>query len=440
MAVDLVASDRHPVDPLALEVRDSCATGDHNNVSYPSLRALVGYAALFFGALAVPSRAKMAASPMLEDTCLFVAANPVAHGARLAVAVRSSVRTRPFLTVADGRLAESGVQVDVNFPGVSARSLLKVVTLARLGAAFRIRRLLPRDMPLIGSASRFYREYVFLAQAIRYNAIESLLRRQPNSVTVLTDFDRSAYARPWVWAARRSSSTSVTLMHGSPNMVNYIPVLADYAFAWGRVQKAWIEENSPLTKVKLVGRPDLTGVPVGCSGAIERVIICHSKELLSSTELSELKLQLRMFRAQGATVFLKLHPSCTPHELDGEWTQLAHLADEVITSRASFSESLLESDLVVCISSSAAIEALASGVATIVIADADRVLPSDLERVKIATPLSLHAIGQNDARGLRELIGELAGDIVAARGAESQSLLDVALASAEIRRRPPNNE
>ena len=178
---------------------------------------------------------------------------------------------------------------------------------------------------------------------------------------------------------------TATLMHGSPNVVNYVPVLARNAFVWGDVQRDWLLEKSPGTNVIIIGRPEISQQEVKRSST-NRVIICHSRESLSASEAQAMEVEIRIFRDRGHEVILRLHPTAARLDLDKPWTSIAGLADRVMEGRESLMEILRPADVVVCVSSSAAVEAIAMGIPAIVFADSSRVLPSDLEAIRRSTP------------------------------------------------------
>lgn len=410
---------------LALEVMASCAVGDHDHHSRQSVRAMFGFSQLAMGSILNLRRSTRIADA--GSDVLFVVNNPVAHGSQFARAVLESARSSRMATVSDHRLADKSIPVDLAFPGVSPRSLRAITTLERLRFAFELRRLLPRGARLLGASSRLYGEYLFAAQAIRYAAVHAIVSMLPDSTVVLTDFDRAAYGRPWIWTAGARGLETITLVHGSPNETNYVPVLARHAFVWGEVQRAWLEQRSPDTLTAIVGRPELRA-PSMSRTAAERAVICHSREVLSSEESRVLSARLREFRARGLRIVLRLHPTAAEQDLDARWTAVAKLADEVITGRESFLDSLRPSDIVVCVSSSSAVEAVVSGIPTIIVADDSRVLPSDLEAIRTSSSGLLDELQKGSTSpGVEVVLANLAGRLVAALDKEAGVLLDKAL-------------
>lgn len=423
------ALDRAADRVLALEIAASSAVGDHEYLSRPALRAVYGFVQLLLHA-AVKSRvtAELTVAPR---NVVFVVANPVAHGARLARAVRGAVGANEIVTVADSRFAESELIIDYSFPGVSPISLRNTVTVRGLMRGVQLRRMLPSSAVLTGSTSRGYREYLFLAQSIRYFACIATLSDVPRTAVVLTDFDRSAYARPWVWAAKAAGLASATLMHGSPNAQNYIPVLANHAFVWGDVQKNWVARMSPQTAVDIIGRPDLSDAGVGPLAPIQQVIVCHSREVLTDSETSGLIAFLSEARASGAVISLRVHPTSAGTDFTGGWANVAAVCDQQSIGRGSLIDALTQNDLVVCVTSTSAVDALVIGVPAVVIADPSRALPADLEAIRVLTPKLLEALrpAQVQPSNAVSLIQQLRVSLVADTGAAASVNLGSALAA-----------
>lgn len=235
------------------EVLASLTHGDHLRPSRPLLRGILG-----LGVLAAGIARASCIVPLGEVRLLHVVANPVAHGGRLAESVSDAFAEFSSARVADGR--HSAIAVDVSMPGLAARSMLAIVNRRSLASAWRLRRAADRRMVRVLSPSRLYAEYLFLAQTVRYDVIGSSMAASPSVGLVLSDFDRAAYARPWVWSAKQRGVATVTMVHGSPNE-NYVPVIADTVMVWGQVQADWFAVHSPGTHVEIVGRPDMSEQP-----------------------------------------------------------------------------------------------------------------------------------------------------------------------------------
>jgi hypothetical protein len=412
---------------LALEVLESCAVGDHTFHSLPGLRAVRGFQQLIWSAL---FRTKAATACTLPSSqVVLVAANPVAHGARLVASIRNSVRSSSFSVMADARLGAQGLLIEHSFPGISAKSLVGFVSGQRLAFALKLRLKIQRGTPLLGSKNRFYREYLFAAQAVRYAACSEAVTKMSQVTVLVTDYDRSAYARPWVWAANSIGMKTVTMMHGSPNEANYVPVLARHSLVWGAVQKQWIEHRSPGIEVQVVGRPDLQSARLSRSSTSPHVVLCHSRERLSLSETESLITNLSRFRNDGHSITLRLHPSAIAADLDDRWKRVASLAQDIVVSRGSFVSSLSSSDLVVCVASSSAVEAIAAGVPAVVIADDSRSLPSDLEAIRSSSREVLREFAAQDGVTVASTphLDTLASQILEATGARAGHLVDVAL-------------
>lgn len=361
---------------LAAEIAESCAIGDHTTLSRPALRGIVGFGALFVGAV---RNLRSSAAPSVVSDTMLIAANPVAHGARLVTAVRESLG-ESVQVVADTRFA--AVEVDRHFPGVSMVSLARETSWRSLRYAFAARRNLPRGTSIPGAKSRLYAEYLFIAQAIRYSLAADAVANVPPRVLVLSDFDRAAYSRPWIWASRQAGLATATLVHGSPNAENYLPFAAEHVFVWGTVQASWVSRNSPQTSVSIVGRADMSSEPAA-PGGVARAIVCHSKELLSAGEASRLCQVLIALTAQGKQPVLRLHPSAIASELDERWASVAALCQVVNVGSESLTAHLRADDVVLSVASSSVIDAIAMGVRGVVISDDARPLPADLEAVRL---------------------------------------------------------
>lgn len=342
---------------------------------------------------------------------LFIVANPVAHGARLAGAVIDALP--PGATVvADHRLAEPAATGGTDFPSLAPRSLVRFVTVDRLRRALRLRRTRPR-MP--EARSRLYSEYLFFAQAIRFTVASEALDGSAVE-SVLVDFDRAPYAAPWVDAAKRARLSVSTLVHGTPRRATYLPVLADHILAWGSVQKEWFRRQGVQARVHLVGRPDVVGGRT--TSGKPRLIVSQSAEVLTETEVQRLIERMRAAREEGHEVVLRLHPSVSESVLDPEWRRIKDVADRVTVGRSAFSDDVTVDDVVVVIESSAAVDALAIGGKAEVLADRERALPADLEalvqaresRHEIDGRTMVVAIGDESQRRIAAVLNSLIRD------------------------------
>lgn len=232
----------------ANEVVESLVLGDHQNLGRLPLRGAYGLAVLARGVFRKSDTYRLP-----EAEVIHVVASAVAHGSRLTTAVAVALDGLNIVQVSDARLASVPV---TDFPGVGARSIGRHSTRGRLRAALRLRRTANREAVLALSRSRIYGEYLFLAQAIRYALVAEALTSSSGVGMVLSDFDRHAYTRPWVWTANELGLNTATMVHGSPNS-NYIPVIAKTVLVWGEVQAEWFAKHSPGTLVEIVGRPDI---------------------------------------------------------------------------------------------------------------------------------------------------------------------------------------
>jgi len=415
------ARNSQPAIDRAWEIRASCAIGDHNTISRQTLRAVHALLMLAVNA----ARNRSVASPLSlpgADVILLVS-NPVAHGAVLVESVKRAVTSMSLSTVGDSRLAST--PLDAHFPSVSAASIAPLVTWSRLREAISLRRSLPARTALVGSSSRFYREYLFLAQAIRYRAIDAAVDGIAPETVLLADFDRSTFARPWIWAAKTRGLRTATLFHGSPNKTFYLPVLAGFALTWGSVQSAWLKQHAPDVTTFVIGRPDIDSVSRRRTSGPGRLVLCHSREDLSTAEALALVSMARQFSDRGLPTLMRLHPSSSLRNLSTEWRGVADVFDVVEPASGPLVPSLNSGDLVACVASSAAVDAIAVHLDAIVIADASRVLPSDLEALRLATPAIIHNLFALTSASAPEAIAKR---IVAATGLQARINLDNALA------------
>lgn len=348
----------------AREIADSLLRGDHIGLTKSSLRGFIGMAALVRGCV-------RSTGPDPAGALVFIVANPVAHGARLGSAV-ALVLPANSCVVADRRLATESLDVDADFASLATRSIGKLTTWRRLTAAIRMRVAL-RSRP---HGRGVYGEYLFLAQAVRYRAAQDALKRHRPDL-VLVDYEHHAYAKPWMHAARRAGVRTATLVHGTPNEWNYLPVLADHVFAWGRVQEDWFKQNSAAAMIHVVGRPDVDAKSVKRS-SVPRFVLSNSAEKLSQTELERILRRIGDATQQGFKTVLRLHPSVPEASLDERWRQISDSVDLTVVGDGALSADLGENDVVAVIASSSAIDAIASGARAEVLADWDRRIPADL--------------------------------------------------------------
>ncbi len=79
---------------------------------------------------------------------------------------------------------------------------------------------------------------------------------------IITEQDRYGSIAPLVLAARKYEIPTITLMHGMiDNPVGFTPVLADYIFCWGAIQKRQLLEwEVPEEKICITGAPQLSRI------------------------------------------------------------------------------------------------------------------------------------------------------------------------------------
>lgn len=407
-----------PSPATPTEVIESLDVGDHRNLSRLPVRALLGFTLMGYRYV---TRGTYSVRPMGAPEIVHVIANPVAHGAALSSAVSDSLSGMKVARIADARLADPTIGVDFDAAGLSPRSMSAILSRSHLARAIRLRTSTPRSAVRSLSTSWLYSEYLFVAQAVRYFIAEDVLATVPDSTTVLTDFDRHAYARPWVVAAKRRGLPTATMMHGSPNRRNYLPVLADTALVWGQAQAEWLNRYSPDTVARTIGRPELEAGTTD-STPLKRAIICHSAEDLTPGEADRMTSAISTIQARSIKVTLRLHPSATSGP-GTSWSPVANIADETIMSRGSFVASLAPGDGVIAVTSTAAVEALTAGYRVLILADADRDLPSDIEAMRAQPSNTLETfLNDNESgHGIQE-------GIVAHTGADARRQLKSVLA------------
>jgi hypothetical protein len=326
-----------------------------------------------------------------------VFASPVAHGAALAAAVGRALAGLNAKLVADPRHALKDLAVALPFPGLAPASMVTVSRWRRLARALRLRLALPAGALRALPVARLYGEYLFLAQAVRYQAAEDAVR---GAALVLTDFDRQSYCRPLVWAAKQQGIPTMTLVHGTPNETNYVPVLADSVGVWGAAQDEWFGRHSPGTARTVIGRPEAEEFQQP-AGPLRRVILCHSMEELSDAETVSLKQLISELRDRGVGCELRLHPKVRHQKGLGSWEPVAELADKAELAEGDFFAKLQPGDGVVAVTSSAVIQACVAGYPVGVVADPQRVLPADVALVarQPSILLNLTGGGREDAAG-----------------------------------------
>lgn len=394
------------------EIAESLTLGDHRNLDRQMVRGALGMLVVASG-LSRSSVKLDLGSPQV----VHVVASAVAHGARLTAAAGSALAAVTVARVADARLSD--VAVDADAPGLSPRSMRSVVNRRHVREAIRIRRRATGSVVRALSASRVYAEYLFLAQAIRYTIARDAVADLPESTVVLTDFDRHAYSRPWIWAANQRGLRTITMVHGSPNR-NYVPILAGSVLAWGEVQADWFATHSPEARVQIVGRPEIRDVELQPS-PLRRVVICHSAEELSASEAERLIDAIGELRDRGIETSVRLHPSVPVDRVAGRWADVVGAADRVVATRDSFIDSLSAGDGVICVSSTSAVEALVIGTPVAVVADASRELPADLEALSVENPVETLTIARPTHDVTR--IVAATGDAAEARMAEAMQVM-----------------
>ncbi|WP_243075690.1 hypothetical protein [Microbacterium sp. SS28] len=223
---------------------------------------------------------------------------------------------------------------------------------------------------------------------------------------MITDFDRHASSRPWMWAAQQAKKRIVTAVHGSPARATYLPVLADEVLAWGSSQELWFNRHAPDKRIHVVGRWDIQERrPINPD--IDRIVICHSREQLHDYERQALHTLVQMARDAKIEVVIRAHPS-VQHDLGPSWSACASLCTVVQSRGVPLALFLQKNDLVVGVTSTALVEAVLAGHAVAVFSDESRPLPADLEDIEVMTrrnPVDVRAgrISEEHARELGQL-------------------------------------
>lgn len=401
---------------LAAEVAASLTIGNEMSLDRQVLRSLAGFAGLLAGAAL---RKSVPAAPA-GNAVWMVSASPVAHGAALASAAWDALSGLKVELVADARHAAKDLAVTSSFPGLAPASMVSASSWARLARAVRLRMTLPATGLRAVPVAPLYREYLFLAQAMRYQAAEASL---PGAALVLTDFDRDNYCRPLVWAAKRLGIPTMTLVHGTPNEANYVPVLADWVGVWGTAQAEWFARHSPAASSAVIGRLEADECQPW-SGPLKRVILCHSMEVLSATEVQALTRLVSELQDREVACELRLHPKVRQQRGLGSWEPVAELTDKTELAQGDFFAQLKPGDGVVAVTSSAVIQACVGGYPVAVVADPERVLPADVAVVaeQPGILLGLAAGGRQDA-GAEASMDAVRTTLVAATGHRSRAAL-----------------
>lgn len=408
---------------LALEIAESLKQGDHLRHDNQLARAIVSLALL----LLLPFGSRRALSKSSGDITLALA-NPVGHGRRFGVAIREALEDSRIEVLADRRIADSEMAGELtDFPSLTIRSMTGLVSFSALWTAVKLRRkvrLKPDDFKL----ARTYLEVLFLLQAVRYAMAASMIAELPASHLWLTDFDRHAYSRPLIWQAKKLGRRTATMVHGTPGKT-YIPFIAQTVLVWGRSQAEWVHAIAPEATVHIVGRPELSASVSPAQARRLRVV--HSMEQLTVLEVDALREVCQAARRASLDISFRLHPSASKDLLDRQWLDVIDQAD-IETPTTGFLESLCAGDLVVGVSSTAIVDALAVGLPAWVIADPSRQLPCDLEFLKGhgGSPTSILEYLEADD-GLRDVYAERLSNVrtslVASIGKESASTLHHAL-------------
>jgi len=409
---------------VAADIIDSLRIGDHRANAQSTSLGIQGFAALLLG----PFSSRRVLETARATTVLYAVANPVAHGARFSGAtIRALDEYASTTVIADKTVASDAVRVDHSFPGLGRRALARGTTLRALLFALRCRsHATSGELAVIGG-SRLWREFVFAAQAARYQLAGHLMAQIPRSTLVLTDFDRSAYARPLIRAAAARGIKTATFVHGAPNSANYAPALADTVLAWGNAQDEWWRRTSPETSREVVGRPDLvrrTDLLRECN----ELVVAHSAERLSPDEEQSLHALVNSATRRGIRTTLRVHPSISTSALDGAWRRVAERVDVLVSGTEAVADVTGPDTSVVVVSSSTLVDALLAGARGVVVASADRPLPCEVDYVHRHQGADLEDIAFGPPAEADQLFRSLTSSLVQHVGEDSATEIVQALA------------
>jgi hypothetical protein len=409
------------IEELAAEIVDSLSAFDIGRGHGSTARLLAGAA---FGLMA-SIRPSPRAAPVFDGRVNLIVNNPVEHGARFGRALaRSLPDAAPSKVFADARHADPRVGEIQDLPGVGLRSIHALGSAPRLRLYSRLRRLPLVSEHISTAPDRLRAEVAFLSQTLRYQA--ALETNFSRTSLILTDFDRGATARPWVWAAKRSGTAVATALHGSPASATYLPLLADSVLAWGSAQSDWLYARRADARIHVVGRADLES-RTSVSDRVDRLVICHSREELLPAEQEGLLALIR--DVGGIEVILRQHPSVRGR-LHESWRSIEERAQVVSAAGQPLSSFLGPGDFVAGVASTALVEALISGHGVAVIAAPSRSLPADLETIARLSPGFTAGTGHPHAQlspQYVEQLESLSTRIVAAVGSEAARATSAAI-------------
>lgn len=338
---------------------------------------------------------------------VLLCASPVAHGARLAAAVGQALEPLVPQVALDVRLADPALlsRFDV-VHDVPSLALPSLVSWASRQSAVRAlqcwwasRALRPTSQR---RASRVTWAYLMIAQRMRYDIAAQVPLTTPDGV-LLVDFDRSAFCAPWLHAARMRGTPTATLVHGAPSELFYLPVLADAVCAWSERQADWWREMAPEVDVAVVGRIEIAAEsaeapkdPIEWSGG-HRVLVLHSAEALTQLERDRLVTIVASLSGRGWRCDLRVHPSVPVDRPGAGWSEVVAAGARPSSARTTELDAVLEHvDLVLGVSSTAVLDAVAAGRPVGLVVDPSRRLPVDLESLRAAGGLLYDAVTSGD--------------------------------------------
>lgn len=379
----------------AKEVVDSLHPGDGVIRRWPVIYGLLGCCLLVIASM---KRPKM---PPLSKIMVLIS-NPVAHGAVQAEIIMSAIPEPRYSVVADSTHSSLTTDAQVNFPTTSPKSLIAFGVGSALIKALRIRMKVDLSTVSELSGSRVYKEYLVLAQCVRYVLAEQIWSMNPQVKLVVTDFDRHIYVRPLLDIARNNGISTVTTFHGSPSENTYLPIRAETAFAWGNVQEQWLAKVAPETHVCVIGRPVFSRKTYTNSAA-PRLIVLNSLEILSTHEADKLVSLIAAHKAKNHQTLVRLHPKCRTRDIQQPtWGRVLDAVDDVVHTDGDLSLFLSQDDVVSGVVSTGMIDALMLNVQVVGAADILRTLPVDLRYI-----LNHEHV---DARQVRESVVRATGD------------------------------
>lgn len=359
-------------------LKTSLEVGDHRVPGRRLFWAALAFIVVFAAAMTPFRRSNQ--HPENASTIVYVS-NPTGHGIRFIDSIVTALNDRTVVTWCDGRLDKGLGGTKKDFPSIAPRSLARHIGFRHLKlAVYDSGRATPtRDVTT--DYSPLYWHYLLFAQRVRYAlAIERLSNAEVK--VLLSDMDRNSGCAPVVMAAKDLGIPTATLVHGAPSR-HYLPILSSHVLAWSTLQRDWFRASGVSCDIHIVGRPDISFSSEDSAGT--RIVVAHSREILTDNELRRLKSLLTQAGKLGIARCLRLHPQTQSLASEGNWTEMSFDTVEFADGGLDW---LRDCKLLLTVSSTSAIDALGYGVPCIVVADASRELPCELEYLRIISDRS----------------------------------------------------